>query len=184
MHFRKLREPATGEEPRQRTGVLGLRAAREAYRLAYLLAPGHREGGARLRLDQQRRQADRGRENRAETHPRRKGSAWSELNKERCCRIERLGRMTDAGRKVLPDMSPKGFASSRMCRRRRRKTRKCGAGSKSPATVPESVREHSPDQAEPAGDVPEQAVEPREEHARGDDVRDLERYGRLWPVQE
>ena len=39
--------------------------------------------------------------------PRRKGSLWSELNKERCRRMERLGLMTDAGRAVLPDMSPK-----------------------------------------------------------------------------
>ena len=31
------------------------------------------------------------------------------LNKERCRRMERLGRMTDAGRAVLPDMSDKGF---------------------------------------------------------------------------
>lgn len=42
--------------------------------------------------------------------PPRKGSLWSELNKERCRRMERLGRMTDAGRAVLPDMSEKGFA--------------------------------------------------------------------------
>ena len=41
--------------------------------------------------------------------PRRKGSIWSELNKERCRRMERLGRMTDAGRAALPDMSEKGF---------------------------------------------------------------------------
>lgn len=41
--------------------------------------------------------------------PRRKGSAWSELNKERCRRLERLGRMTDAGRAVLPDMTDEGF---------------------------------------------------------------------------
>ena len=41
--------------------------------------------------------------------PRRKGSLWSELNKERCRRMERLGLMTDAGRAILPDMSPKGF---------------------------------------------------------------------------
>lgn len=41
--------------------------------------------------------------------PRRKGSLWSELNKERCRRMERLGRMTDAGRAVLPDMSENGF---------------------------------------------------------------------------
>lgn len=41
--------------------------------------------------------------------PRRKGSLWSELNKERCRRMEKLGRMTDAGRAVLPDMSSTGF---------------------------------------------------------------------------
>ena len=41
--------------------------------------------------------------------PRAKGSLWSELNKERCRRMERLGRMTDMGRAVLPDMSPGGF---------------------------------------------------------------------------
>ena len=41
--------------------------------------------------------------------PRRKGSIWSELNKERCRRLERKGKMTDAGRAVLPDMSPNGF---------------------------------------------------------------------------
>lgn len=41
--------------------------------------------------------------------PRKKRSAWSELNKERCRRMERTGRMTDAGRAVLPDMSETGF---------------------------------------------------------------------------
>lgn len=41
--------------------------------------------------------------------PRKPKSNWSELNKERCRRMERLGLMTDAGRAVLPDMSPNGF---------------------------------------------------------------------------
>lgn len=41
--------------------------------------------------------------------PRRKESIWSELNKERCRRMEQLGRMTDAGRAVLPDMTEMGF---------------------------------------------------------------------------
>lgn len=45
--------------------------------------------------------------------PRRKGSLWSELNKERCRRMERLGRMTDAGRAVLPDMTEAGFVIDR-----------------------------------------------------------------------
>ena len=34
--------------------------------------------------------------------PRSKNSIWSELNKERCKRMEKLGRMTDAGRRVIP----------------------------------------------------------------------------------
>lgn len=41
--------------------------------------------------------------------PRKRRSNWSELNKERCRRMERLGLMTDAGRAVLPDMTDKGF---------------------------------------------------------------------------
>lgn len=41
--------------------------------------------------------------------PRKPRSNWSELNKERCRRMERLGLMTDAGRTVLPNMSPNGF---------------------------------------------------------------------------
>lgn len=41
--------------------------------------------------------------------PRKKGSPWSELNKERCRRLERLGLMTDAGRRMLPDMSDNGM---------------------------------------------------------------------------
>ncbi len=36
--------------------------------------------------------------------PRRKGGNWTELNKERVRRLERLGLMTDAGRAVLPPM--------------------------------------------------------------------------------
>lgn len=41
--------------------------------------------------------------------PRAARSPWSELNKERCRRLEKLGLMTNAGRSVLPDMSEKGF---------------------------------------------------------------------------
>jgi uncharacterized protein YdeI (YjbR/CyaY-like superfamily) len=41
--------------------------------------------------------------------PRSKNSVWSELNKERCRRLEKLRLMTDAGRRVLPDMSERGF---------------------------------------------------------------------------
>ena len=36
--------------------------------------------------------------------PRKKNSPWSELNKERVRRLEKLGLMTDSGRAVLPDM--------------------------------------------------------------------------------
>ena len=41
--------------------------------------------------------------------PRTAKSLWSELNKERCRLLEKLGLMTDAGRAVLPDMSENGF---------------------------------------------------------------------------
>ncbi|MGL5244570.1 MAG: YdeI/OmpD-associated family protein, partial [Sarcina sp.] len=36
--------------------------------------------------------------------PRSKRSSWTELNKERCRRLEKMGLLTDAGRAVLPDM--------------------------------------------------------------------------------
>ena len=35
--------------------------------------------------------------------PRRRGSNWTELNLERCRRLERMGLMTDAGRAVIPE---------------------------------------------------------------------------------
>lgn len=48
-------------------------------------------------------------ERRSVLHHVAKKSVWSELNKERCRRMEKLGKMTDAGRAVLSDMSEKGF---------------------------------------------------------------------------
>lgn len=36
--------------------------------------------------------------------PRSKSGKWTELNKERCRRLERLGMMTDRGRAVCPDL--------------------------------------------------------------------------------
>lgn len=42
--------------------------------------------------------------------PRKKGSNWTELNKERVRRLEKLGLMTPQGRAVLPDMRPESFA--------------------------------------------------------------------------
>lgn len=41
--------------------------------------------------------------------PRQKGSPWTERNKERVRRLEKLGLMTDAGRAVLPTMGPNSF---------------------------------------------------------------------------
>lgn len=41
--------------------------------------------------------------------PRKKGSNWSELNKERVRRLDKLGLMTEAGIKVLPDMKAESF---------------------------------------------------------------------------
>lgn len=41
--------------------------------------------------------------------PRSRKSAWTELNKARVRRLERLGLMTEEGRRVLPDMRPDAF---------------------------------------------------------------------------
>ena len=41
--------------------------------------------------------------------PRTKRSPWTELNKERVRRLEKLGLMTKYGRKVLPKMGPRSF---------------------------------------------------------------------------
>jgi len=41
--------------------------------------------------------------------PRKKNSNWTELNKERVRRLEKIGLMTDMGRNRLPDMSPQSF---------------------------------------------------------------------------
>ena len=41
--------------------------------------------------------------------PRRNNSPWTELNKERVRRLERLGLMQEAGRAVLPAMGPRSF---------------------------------------------------------------------------
>ncbi len=42
--------------------------------------------------------------------PRSKKSSWTELNKERVRRLEKLGLMRDEGRMVLPDMSDSSFS--------------------------------------------------------------------------
>lgn len=41
--------------------------------------------------------------------PRKPKSPWTELNKERVRRLEKLGLMTEAGRAVLPPMGPRSF---------------------------------------------------------------------------
>ncbi|MCR8659693.1 YdeI/OmpD-associated family protein [Paenibacillus endoradicis] len=41
--------------------------------------------------------------------PRSKKSSWTELNKERVRRLEKLGLMSDEGRKVLPNMDQDSF---------------------------------------------------------------------------
>ena len=41
--------------------------------------------------------------------PRKKNSPWTELNKERVRRLEKLGLMTDLGRTVLPPMGLRSF---------------------------------------------------------------------------
>ena len=58
--------------------------------------------------------------------PRRKGSLWSELNKECCRRMERLGRMTDAGRAVLRICRKKDLSLTALFWRHCRRIRKPG----------------------------------------------------------
>lgn len=41
--------------------------------------------------------------------PRRKNSSWTELNKERCRRLQKIGLMTKAGLAILPDLSIEAF---------------------------------------------------------------------------
>ena len=41
--------------------------------------------------------------------PRKKGGLWTELNKARVRRLERLGLMTEAGRRVLPPMGEEDY---------------------------------------------------------------------------
>ncbi|PUA38747.1 thymidylate synthase [Paenibacillus elgii] len=50
--------------------------------------------------------------------PRSKRSSWTELNKERVRRLEKLGFMRDEGRKVLPDMGRDSFKIDRVIEQR------------------------------------------------------------------
>ncbi|WP_213620454.1 YdeI family protein [Paenibacillus sp. J22TS3] len=50
--------------------------------------------------------------------PRSKKSSWTELNKERVRRLEKLGLMTDEGRRVLPDMNPDSFQIDKVIEQR------------------------------------------------------------------
>ncbi|MBB6669382.1 YdeI/OmpD-associated family protein [Cohnella nanjingensis] len=50
--------------------------------------------------------------------PRSKKSSWTELNKERVRRLEKLGLMRDEGRKVLPDMDHDSFTIDREIKQR------------------------------------------------------------------
>lgn len=55
--------------------------------------------------------------------PRSKKSSWTELNKERVRRLEKLGLMTDEGRKVLPDMDHDSFKIDRVIEQRLKEER-------------------------------------------------------------
>ncbi|MGG0813007.1 YdeI/OmpD-associated family protein [Paenibacillus alvei] len=50
--------------------------------------------------------------------PRSKRSSWTELNKERVRRLEKLGLMRDEGRKVLPDMGHDSFRIDKVIEQR------------------------------------------------------------------
>ena len=55
--------------------------------------------------------------------PRNKNSPWTELNKERVRRLEKLGLMTDAGRAVLPAMGARSFQVDRDIEKAMKKAR-------------------------------------------------------------
>lgn len=55
--------------------------------------------------------------------PRSKGSSWTELNKERVRRLEKLGLMRDEGRKALPDMDHDSFRIDRVIEQRLKEDR-------------------------------------------------------------
>lgn len=50
--------------------------------------------------------------------PRSNKSSWTELNKERVRRLEKLGLMTDEGRKILPNMGYDSFKIDRVIEQR------------------------------------------------------------------
>lgn len=55
--------------------------------------------------------------------PRSKKSSWTELNKERVRRLEKLGLMRDEGRKVLPDMDYDSFKVDKVIEQRLKEER-------------------------------------------------------------
>lgn len=55
--------------------------------------------------------------------PRSKRSSWTELNKERVRRLEKLGLMRDEGRNVLPDMDHDSFKIDRIIEQRLKEER-------------------------------------------------------------
>lgn len=55
--------------------------------------------------------------------PRSKKSSWTELNKERVRRLEKLGLMRDEGRKALPDMDYDSFKIDKVIEQRLKEER-------------------------------------------------------------
>lgn len=55
--------------------------------------------------------------------PRSKKSSWTELNKERVRRLEKLGLMREEGRRVLPDMDYDSFKIDRVIEQRLKEER-------------------------------------------------------------
>ncbi|MDQ8739284.1 YdeI/OmpD-associated family protein [Paenibacillus sp. LHD-38] len=55
--------------------------------------------------------------------PRSQSSSWTELNKERVRRLEKMGLMSDEGRKVLPDMDHDSFKIDKVIEQRLKEER-------------------------------------------------------------
>lgn len=55
--------------------------------------------------------------------PRSKKSSWTELNKERVRRLEKLGLMSAEGKRILPDMNPDSFIVDKIIEQRLKEDR-------------------------------------------------------------
>ena len=108
--------------------------------------------------------------------PRKRNSPWSELNKERARRLEKLGRMTDAGRRVLPPMGARSFRIDKDVEAALKAARAWTKFKVLPVPVPAHPRlQRGLLQETGHTDVPASPRPPRRRDEKGKDVRRMER---------